>query len=353
MRRRDEVDKVLQVARKWENYATRGEQATEEKQLAQKRRPLKRKETADPPATSRPQKHARTRKTSPHPPLNTIPVTAQTSQGKVTIHVEVRPGESELDYELRVSDLIDAAEREADKETIALLRARQVDLQVAKGTVPRPGVSPPLPSHSVPPPSPGVPEKLPIRAPSPTFSRSPLSPLPFSSATAWLRDFEARIGVDDDDDWPIPLAKGPRPWSSSPSPRGALTPTKATTPVRRPWSHSPRQGGASTPARVTTPLHRSCSPSQNWQDGAAGATTPVQDSCSLFTAGVAIIAPSPSRLLPAPIPLFLPDPDSPSPWNSPVALSRSSEIDVDFPIPPKDMNVNEPNTWQVAIIVCS
>lgn len=297
LRRHDEVDKVLQVARKWENYARQGERATQEKQSrTQKTRSLKRKETANPP-TSRPRKRARTEKTSLQPPPNTKPVTAQTSKGQVIIHVPVIPGERELDYELRVYDLIDAAQREADKEALAALRTSQIELQAGKGIVPRPSVPPspspivhppsspvvpPPPSPVVPPPpSPVVPpassEIIPEdRAPSPTFSRFSLSPPPISSAAIWLQNHEARLFEDiDRDDWHIPLlGEGTPPvhrsWSRSPFQGGAVTPPMATTPVHRSSSRSPFQSGALTPARAATPLDRSCSraPSQNWQSGA-------------------------------------------------------------------------------------
>lgn len=299
LRRREEVDRVLQVARKWESYARQGERATQEKRSrAQKTRTLKRKETANPPATSRPQKRARTEKTSLHPPPppNTKPVTVQTTQGQVIIHVQVIPGESELDFQTRVYDMTEAAHAEANKETVAVLRTCQVELQVGKGIVPRPSVTPP-PSRIVPP-TPSL-EILPEdKAPTPTFSRLSLSPPPTSSASEWLQKFEARLfaDLDNDADWPIePMKSGGgtppvhRSSSRSPFQGGALTPAMATTPVHHSCSRSPYlnwQGGALTPARPTTPVDRSSSRvlSQNWQSGAltpAGGSTPVQGSCSL------------------------------------------------------------------------
>lgn len=136
LRRRDEIDTVLQVARKWEMYATQGERVAQPH--SQKTRKLKRKEPANPASTPRPQKRTRTQKPSPppRPPPNTNPVDIDTCKGTVTIHVQVIPGESELAYELRVFELGLAAQRQADNEVVKMLRTAQVERQVANGIVP-------------------------------------------------------------------------------------------------------------------------------------------------------------------------------------------------------------------------
>lgn len=171
LRRRDGVDEVLEVARRWEAYAMQGERTRQPKpnRSEKKPRPMKRKELPNPPATPRSQKRARTpvltRKPSPSPPPPTNPVEVETCSGTVIIHVPVVPGESELLYETRIYDLSIDVQRNAERVALAMLRGAQA---------------------SVPPPSPEIApeisEEWPRGALTPTLgqSRSP-SPVPLSS----------------------------------------------------------------------------------------------------------------------------------------------------------------------------
>lgn len=342
LRRRDEIDTVLQVARKWEMYAMQGERVAQEKQPHSKKiRKLKRKDPANPTYTPRSQKRARTQKPSPlpSPPPNTNPVDVDTCKGKVTIHVQVIPGESELAYELRVFELGLAAQRQADNEVVNMLRTAQVERQVANGIVP----SVPLPS---PPP---LPPPLPSPPPETTQEeilsqyRSSHSPSPDAR---WLMNHHA-LSLDDDLGPPSPVIPYIPSFSLDDKWQDGAPSSPLLNPISSPMNHHALlldgdwPGGAPTPILCRSPrspspiplplsplmLNRALSPDNDWQGEAltpAGGATPVQRSRSLFlsqdwldgpTEGVPIIARSPSHSLPVTIPLFSlgTDCDSPAP----------------------------------------
>lgn len=120
LRRRDQVNEVLQVAKKWEEYAKQGE-------LAMQRKPRQKKRTrkADPPAIPRSQKRARTGNKNPSPPPNTFPVEVATCNGIIVIHLPEIPGETEFDHEMRIYDASDPIIRAAELQEIATILSRQ------------------------------------------------------------------------------------------------------------------------------------------------------------------------------------------------------------------------------------
>lgn len=334
LRRRDEIDTVLQVARKWEMYATQGERVAQPH--SQETRKLKRKEPANSASTPRPPKRPRTQKPSPlpPPPPNTNLVDIDTCKGKVTIHVQVIPGESELAYELRVFELGLAAQRQADNEVVNMLRTAQVERQVANGIVP--DVPLPLPPPPPPPPPEIVQEEILSQY------RSSHSPSP----DARLLMNHHALSLDDDLGPPSPFIPYIPSFSLDDKCQEGSPSSTLINPISPPVNHHALlldgdwPGGAPTPILCRSPrspfpisrplsplmLNRALSPGNDWQGGAltpAGDTTPVQRSCSLFpsqdwldgpTEGT-IIARSPSHSLPATIPLFLPETncDSPAP----------------------------------------
>ncbi|KAE9393548.1 hypothetical protein BT96DRAFT_216166 [Gymnopus androsaceus JB14] len=142
MRRRDEVDHVLEVAQKWEEYAVQEERAREErKNKPQQKRKAKALPSVKPPPQKRartkktlpsppppPQQRVRTKKTLPSAPPNTIRLEVPTCTGKVIVYIPKIPGENELQYQLRVSEVSEPIRREADKKElnrmIAAIRSR-------------------------------------------------------------------------------------------------------------------------------------------------------------------------------------------------------------------------------------
>lgn len=123
LRKRDEVDKVLQVAKKWEEYTAQGELERQEDHCKPPRK--KCKQTADSPVIPRLRKCARVQEKSPSPPPNTFPVKVETCRGVVVIHVPEIPGEQETPCEMRIYNLSEPYHRAADQELLAELRSKQ------------------------------------------------------------------------------------------------------------------------------------------------------------------------------------------------------------------------------------
>lgn len=170
LRRRDQVDEVLEVAKKWEEYALQGELARQERH--RKPRQTKRKQKADPPSLARSQKRARTLNNFPSPPPNTFPVEVKTCNGVVVIHVPEIPGEKETPREMRIYNLSEPFIRAADEQELSKIFA-------ARGLAPAATLAYPATPNCA------LAASTPVAAPSPTIAEEWVggAPTPISAST--------------------------------------------------------------------------------------------------------------------------------------------------------------------------
>lgn len=205
----DEVDKVLQVAQKWEEYGLRGELAKQ--QTRQTLRQNKRKAKAHPPSVNHPPKRACTRDKSTTPPPNTFPVNVETCNGIVVIHLPEIPGELETPREMRIYNASEPYIRAADKIAVAKIIAARQD--------PAPAVSPSV-STSLSASLPVTNEEWAGGAPTPSCA---LTPPPGSPAALRARS----LSPPPSEDWPHGVATpvcSRSPSRASPAPLPLFSP---------------------------------------------------------------------------------------------------------------------------------
>lgn len=121
LRKRDEINSVLRIANKWEEYAL--EQNRRVQELVQERPPRESGKRKAPPSIATSSKRVRAK--SPSPPPDTIRAVVPTAKGDRVFYLPFIPGESELERESRIYDATQPMVTLIDDEAIKELRMQQ------------------------------------------------------------------------------------------------------------------------------------------------------------------------------------------------------------------------------------